>query len=78
MEPRNNFFGVNHIITDVDLNFYHCRIFEICPGSDVINIKLNKNGKIPENAKFSQFFVIAEIHKIGLEALFFKILKIPQ
>ena len=40
-------------------------------------MKLGKNKNFPQMLIFFSIFMIAEIHKIDLEAICFKILKIP-
>ena len=52
----------------VDLNFYHWDFWN--------NLKLAKKLKSLQKCQIFVIFIIAEIHKIDLEALFFRILKI--
>ena len=62
-------------LLDVDPNFYRWDLKNLFWFCFYNNLKLSKNGNSRKCQSFD-IFVIAEIHKIDLEALLFRILKI--
>ena len=72
-EPGNNSFGMNQIIR---CRSFTIAIFEIFPGSYFIIIQNWVKLKSSRKCQIFAIFLISEIHKIDLEAIFFRILKV--